>query len=90
MGQQSVVKSGRRTDLSEPVAASAPVPAEDPRVAAAVPVAAAARGPAGGAAGRGGGSAVVVPRVERRTPELDALEARATGGGGWWSTRTRA
>ena len=53
-----------RTDLPEPVLASAFVPAEDPRVAAAGAVlSVGAHRLAGGAAGGGGGQAVVAATV---------------------------
>lgn len=51
-----------------------------------------AHGLAGGAAGNGGGHAVVGAPVDRRAPELEALEASAAVGirgmrGGGWSPR---
>ncbi len=66
---------GGRTDLPEPLAASFLVPAEDPGIAAAV--VGLAHGLAGFAARGGGEQAVVGAPLDRRTPQLEPLEAPA-------------
>lgn len=66
------------TDLPEPVLASALVPAEDPRVAAAgVVLGVGTHGLAGGTAGGGRGQAVVRAPLDRRAPELKPLDTPA-------------